>query len=89
MPVSSWKSIAVVVDPLTGFHGVTHSILEPGAEFITYITDLGMRVRRFDIRTGRQSIPALPSHNEAWRVWRSSVESSGRPGQQYPCGSRR
>jgi hypothetical protein len=38
----------------TGFHGVTHSVLDPGGDFITYITDLGMRVLRFDVRKGLQ-----------------------------------
>ena len=36
-------------ESLTGFHGVTHSVLDPGGDFITYITDLGMRVLRFDV----------------------------------------
>lgn len=39
---------------LTGFHGVTHSILEPGGEIITYVTDLGSRVLRFDVHRGQQ-----------------------------------
>lgn len=56
---------------ITGFHGVTHSVLEPGGEFITYITDLGMRVLRFDIRNGRQmpdlvTYPGGPEYKQKW-----------------------
>ena len=62
-------------ESLTGFHGVTHSILEPGGEFITYITDLGMRVLRFNVRNDRQ-LPDLVTYpgGEVYRQkWTTGV----------------
>ena len=62
-------------ESLTGFHGVTHSVLHPDGQFITYITDLGMRVLRFDVRNGRQ-IPDLvrwPGGDEYRQKWTTGV----------------
>jgi hypothetical protein len=58
-------------ESLTGFHGVTHSVLEPGGRFVTYITDLGMRVMRFDLVDGRQlpdlvTYPGGPEYRQKW-----------------------
>ncbi|WP_446830223.1 hypothetical protein [Candidatus Foliamicus sp.] len=38
----------------TRFKGVTHSTLHPGERFITYTTELGKRVMRYDVVEGRQ-----------------------------------
>ncbi len=62
-------------ESLTGFHGVTHSVLDPGGDFITYITDLGMRVLRFDIRQGRQmpDLVTYPGGDEYRQKWTTGV----------------
>ena len=38
----------------TRFKGVTHSTLHPGEQFITYTTELGKRVMRYDVKEDRQ-----------------------------------
>ena len=38
----------------TGFKGVTHSTLHPSERFITYTTELGKRVMRYDVVAHRQ-----------------------------------
>ncbi len=38
----------------TGFKGVTHSTLHPGEEFITYNTETGKRIMRYDVMNDRQ-----------------------------------
>ncbi len=38
----------------TGFKGVTHSTLHPSGRFITYTTELGKRVMRYDVQEDRQ-----------------------------------
>ncbi len=38
----------------TRFKGVTHSTLHPSGQFITYTTELGKRVMRYDVVEGRQ-----------------------------------
>ena len=38
----------------TRFKGVTHSTLHPGEQFITYTTELGKRVMRYDVQEDRQ-----------------------------------
>lgn len=38
----------------TRFKGVTHSTLHPGEQFITYTTELGKRVMRYDVVENRQ-----------------------------------
>lgn len=60
---------------LTGFHGVTHSAMHPSGRFITYITDLGMRVLRFDVVAGRQmpDLVAYPGGPEYARKWTTGV----------------
>jgi hypothetical protein len=63
-------------DSLTGFHGITHSALHPDGEIMTYMTDLGMRVLRFDI-TRNQQLPDLvtyPGGEEYVRKWTTGVD---------------
>lgn len=60
---------------LTGFHGVTHSAIHPDGRSITYITDLGMRVMRFDVVNGRQlpDLVTYPGGPEYARKWTTGV----------------
>lgn len=60
---------------MTGFHGVTHSAMHPSGKFITYITDLGMRVMRFDLVNGRQmpDLVTYPGGEEYVRKWTTGV----------------
>ena len=63
-------------ESLTGFHGVTHSAMSPDGRFITYITDLGMRVLRYDVAGNRQ-MPDLVTYpgGEAYvRKWTTGVD---------------
>ena len=36
------------------FKGITHMTLHPSEEFVTYTTETGKRVMRFNIKTGEQ-----------------------------------
>lgn len=60
---------------LTGFHGVTHSAMHPDGRYITYITDLGMRVLRFDVQAGKQlpDLLSYPGGDEYVRKWTTGV----------------
>lgn len=61
---------------LTGFHGVTHCAMHPDGHSLAYITDLGMRVMRYDVAADRQ-LPDLVSYpgGEAYvRRWTTGVE---------------
>jgi len=60
---------------LTGFHGVTHSAMHPDGRVMTYITDLGMRVYRLDVTTGRQlpDLVSYPGGPEYARRWTTGV----------------
>ncbi len=63
-------------ESMTGFHGVTHSALHPDGKTLAYITDLGMRVLRYDIETGSQ-LPDLinwPGGEEYIRRWTTGVD---------------
>ena len=62
-------------ESLTGFHGVTHSTMHPGGQIITYITDLGMRVMRFDIHNNEQldDLVAWPGGDEYRQKWTTGV----------------
>jgi hypothetical protein len=56
---------------LTGFHGITHSALHPDGRTYTYITDLGMRVYRFDLAAGTPlpdlvAFPGGPEYKQKW-----------------------
>lgn len=60
----------------TGFHGVTHCAMHPDGRTLAYITDLGARVMRFDVQTGRQ-LPDLfqvPDEDLAGRLWTTGVD---------------
>jgi hypothetical protein len=63
-------------DSLTGFHGVTHSTLHPSDEIMTYMTDLGMRVLRFDIARNQQlpDLVTYPGGEEYARKWTTGVD---------------
>lgn len=60
---------------LTGFHGVTHCTLHPSGQFISYITDLGMRVMRYDVRNNEQlpDLVAYPGGEEYRQKWTTGV----------------
>lgn len=60
---------------MTGFHGVTHSAMHPDGRIMTYITDLGMRVYRLDVGTGRQlpDLVTYPGGPEYARRWTTGV----------------
>jgi hypothetical protein len=59
-------------DPsLTGFHGITHTALHPDGRTLAYMTDLGMRVYRFDLATGQPlpdlvTYPGGPEYRQKW-----------------------
>ena len=62
-------------ESLTGFHGVTHSAMHPRDEVVTYLTDLGMRVMRYDVSANKQ-LPDLVTYpgGEAYaRKWTTGV----------------
>jgi len=60
---------------LTGFHGVTHSTMHPNEEVIAYMTDLGMRVLRYDLKNDRQlpDLVTYPGGEEYLRKWTTGV----------------
>ena len=62
-------------ESLTGFHGVTHSTMHPNDETITYMTDLGMRVLRYDLKNDRQlpDLVTYPGGEEYMRRWTTGV----------------
>lgn len=56
---------------LTGFHGITHTALHPDGRTYTYVTDLGMRVYRFDLGTNTPlpdllAWPGGPEYRQKW-----------------------
>ncbi len=59
----------------TGFHGVTHTAMHPGGRILAYITDLGMRVMRFDVVAGHQmpDLVSYPGGAEYARRWTTGV----------------
>jgi hypothetical protein len=63
-------------DSLTGFHGITHSAMHPGGEFMTYMTDLGMRVLRYDVVNDQQmpDLVTYPGGEEYMRKWTTGVD---------------
>jgi hypothetical protein len=63
-------------ESLTGFHGITHSALHPDGEVLTYMTDLGMRVLRFDILKNQQlpDLVTYPGGDEYVRKWTTGVD---------------
>lgn len=60
---------------ITGFHGVTHSVMHPDGRTLTYVTELSHRVMRFDVVDGRQ-LPDLVTFvpgRELARRWTTGV----------------
>ena len=47
----------------TGFKGVTHTALHPSGEYITYTTETGKRVMRYDVISDRQ-LPDLVTYDD-------------------------
>ena len=60
---------------ITGFHGITHTALHPSERYITYLTDLGHRVMRYDIVEHCQmpDLIVYPSGEELMRKWTTGV----------------
>ena len=61
---------------MTGFHGVTHTCMHPDGRTYTYMTDLGMRVMRYDVVADRQlaDIVTYPGGDEYLRKWTTGVD---------------
>ena len=61
---------------LTGFHGVTHACMHPDMDSVTYMTDLGMRVLRYDVVNDRQlpDLVSYPGGDEYVRKWTTGVD---------------
>jgi hypothetical protein len=62
---------------MTGFKGVTHSSLHPHEQFITYATETGKRLMRYDVVNDRQlpdlvTYPGEPGSTD--RVWVIAVK---------------
>jgi len=63
-------------ESLTGFHGVTHSAMHPDGKTLTYMTDLGMRVLRYDVEADKQltDLVTYPGGEEYMRKWTTGVD---------------
>lgn len=61
---------------MTGFKGVTHSSLHPSGEFITYATETGKRIMRYDVINDRQmpDLVTYPGDNLFDKVWVIAVK---------------
>lgn len=61
---------------MTQFKGVTHSSLHPSGEFITYATETGKRLMRYDVINDRQmpDLVTYPGDNVFDRVWVIAVK---------------
>jgi hypothetical protein len=61
---------------MTQFKGVTHSSLHPGGEFITYATETGKRLMRYDVINDRQmpDLVTYPGDSVFDRVWVIAVK---------------
>ena len=61
---------------LTGFHGITHTCMHPAGEIYTYMTDLGMRVMRYDVANDVQlpDLVTYPGGEEYIRKWTTGVD---------------
>jgi len=61
---------------MTGFKGVTHSTLHPSGEFITYTTETGKRIMRYDVINRRQlpDLVTYPGNDIFDRVWAIAVK---------------
>lgn len=60
---------------MTGFHGITHTCMHPDGRTFTYLTDLGMRVMRYDVATDQQlpDLVTYPGGEEYMRKWTTGV----------------
>jgi hypothetical protein len=63
-------------DSLTGFHGITHSAMHPDGQVYTYMTDLGMRVLRYDVINDKQlpDLVTYPGGEAYMRKWTTGVD---------------
>ncbi|MDJ0926756.1 MAG: hypothetical protein QNJ73_03810 [Gammaproteobacteria bacterium] len=61
---------------LTGFKGVTHSSLHPSEKFITYATETGKRLMRYDVVNDQQmpDLVTYPGDDITDRVWVIAVK---------------
>ncbi|MCC5793679.1 MAG: hypothetical protein JJT85_02955 [Chromatiales bacterium] len=61
---------------MTGFKGVTHSTLHPSGEFVTYTTETGKRIMRYDVINDRQlpDLVTYPGDSVFDRVWAIAVK---------------
>jgi hypothetical protein len=61
---------------MTGFKGVTHSSLHPSGKFITYATETGKRLMRYDVVNDRQmpDLVTYPGDDIFDRVWVIAVK---------------
>ncbi len=64
------------VPEMTGFKGVTHSSLHPNEQFITYATETGKRLMRYDVVNDRQlpDLVTYPGELGSDRVWVIAVK---------------
>ena len=55
-----WKHVEELevenAEELTGFKGVTHTTLHPSEEYLTYTSETGKRVMRYDLMNKCQSL---------------------------------
>jgi hypothetical protein len=60
---------------MTGFHGITHTAMHPDGQTYTYMTDLGMRVMRYDVANDAQlpDLVTYPGGDEYVRRWTTGV----------------
>lgn len=61
---------------MTGFKGVTHSTLHPSEQFMTYATETGKRIMRYDVVNDTQmpDLVTYPSGEGFERVWAIAVK---------------
>ncbi len=61
---------------LTGFHGITHTAMHPDGRTFTYLTDLGMRVMRYDVVADKQlpDLVTYPGGDEYVRKWTTGID---------------
>jgi hypothetical protein len=61
---------------MTGFKGVTHSSLHPSERFMTYATETGKRIMRYDVVEDEQmpDLVTYPGDNIFDRVWAVAVK---------------
>lgn len=77
---ADWNLAAVyhteTAPEMTGFKGVTHSTLHPGGDYITYATETGKRIMRYDVVNDRQLPDFLtyPGEDIFDRVWAVAVK---------------